>query len=87
MNENFELTVIGPTNSGKSTFLHYLTQMNGFFNISPLRETANFWRFKLGNERYEPFKFTENNINNEVPEMILIRHEVDEIVELIQDRR
>ena len=44
--KKFDLAVFGLTNSGKSTFLHYITEMHGFFNISPLR-TGTFFRYTI----------------------------------------
>ena len=61
--------------------------MNSFFNISALRETANFWRFKLGKAVDEPFSFNEIDITNPQEKMNLIKHEVAEIVQTIQSKR
>jgi len=52
------MLVIGATNAGKSTFLHYVTKMQGFFNIAPLRETTNIWRFISDSKNAEEAAFT-----------------------------
>lgn len=64
--QSFELIVIGATNAGKSTFLNSTTKMQGFFNISAMRETANIWRFKLDTNKNPESKFTFVEIQSEI---------------------
>jgi hypothetical protein len=43
--EKFEIAPFGALYSGKSTLLHFITKMQGFFNIPVIRETSTMWRF------------------------------------------
>ena len=75
-----QLVVLGGVNAGKSTFLNFITNMQGFFNTSALRETNCIWRFNLDKMAQSPYSFFEQK-NNKFLEI----HSKSEIVDHIKN--